>query len=73
MPATRDRQVTMQAPVQDETGLQQRLVDQSEALASLFQSWRAIDEEEIAEQRDTLALLKKALNQEPLSDRPRFR
>jgi hypothetical protein len=51
----------------------ERLLRQSEALATLFRSWREVGNEEIAEQRETLRILKETLTKEPLSDRPRFR
>ena len=50
-----------------------RLLHQSEALATLFRSWREVADEEIIEQRETLRILRESLTEEPLSDRPRFR
>jgi hypothetical protein len=52
---------------------QERLDHQNDALAALFRSWREVGDEGLAEQRETLEILKRTLNEEPLSDRPRFR
>lgn len=57
----------------DDVVWQQRLARQSEVLTALFKSWRDVEDDSLAEQRETLAILKKALNDNPLSDRPRFR
>ncbi|HEY7030674.1 MAG TPA: hypothetical protein VH482_05060 [Thermomicrobiales bacterium] len=68
-----DLLATRAVPVPEVDVDQERLNQQSEALAALFRSWREVGADEIAEQNETLAILKKTLNEEPLSDRPRFR
>jgi hypothetical protein len=42
------------------------------AAIAVLQSWVDVDEREAAEQRETLAFLMEALNEDRLSDRDRF-
>jgi hypothetical protein len=73
MNTTTTADVAPDAPARDDATEHARFRQQSEALAKLFRSWTEVDEAEIEEQRETLALLMKGLNEHPLSDRPRFR
>jgi len=47
-------------------------VEHNQGLKQLLQSWAETDDEDVAEQRETLAFLKKALDADRLSDRPLF-
>jgi len=44
----------------------------NQSVIDLLESWREVDVEEIREQAETLAMLKRAVNEDRLSDRDRF-
>lgn len=46
-------------------------IEQNKAAIALLRSWVNVDESEAAEQRETLAFLMQALNEDRLSDRDR--
>ncbi len=47
-------------------------IKHNRGLKALLQSWAETDDEDVAEQRETLAFLKTALDADRLSDRPLF-
>jgi hypothetical protein len=61
--------VTNTAEIEEERRQQ---IERNRAAIALLRSWVNVGEDEAAEQRETLAFLMQALNEDRLSDRDRF-
>jgi hypothetical protein len=67
--ATTAESTLTSADVEEE---RRRQIERNQAAIGLLRSWVDVGEKEAAEQRETLAFLMQALNEDRLSDRDRF-